>query len=332
MPTKIYRQADAQPTCLHGKRIALLGYGAQGRAHALNARDSGLDLVIGQRPGPGFQRAVADGFSPVTIDSACQQADIINVLLPDEIHGQVYRESILPALNAEKIVMACHGFSYTYRQMVPPPEVDFVLVAPKGAGPQLRAQFVAGGGVPFLIATSPGASQGAFQIGLAYAHALGGTRAGVFETSIQAETETDLFGEQVVLCGGVNQLVITAFQTLVEAGYQPELAYFECMHELMLTVDLLHRGGIGYMRHMISNTAEYGDYHAGSKIINADTKRQMKEILASIQSGAFAQAWLSEFRDGMPHMKTRRRETAEMQIESVGASLRAMMPWLKQDS
>jgi len=326
---EIYRQEDADPSRLTGKKLAIIGYGAQGRAHALNARDSGVHVIVGQRPGPGFDNAVADGFQPVRIDQACQQCDLINVLLPDEIHGIVYHESIAPHLNASKLLMACHGFSYTYRHMVPPADVDFVLVAPKGAGPQVRSQYLAGGGVPFLIATSPGASDDSFVLGLAYADALGGTRAGVFKTTIQAETETDLFGEQVVLCGGVNQLVIAAFETLVEAGYQPELAYFECLHELMLTVDLMHRGGLAYMRKMISNTAEYGDYSAGRRIVTDETKAEMKVILSEIQSGKFAKDWMAEFERGMPNMLSNREATQRLPIEEVGARLRSMMPWLK---
>jgi ketol-acid reductoisomerase len=228
--------------------------------------------------------------------------------------------------------MACHGFSYHYGLMVPPPGIDFVLVAPKGAGPQVRSQFVAGGGVPCLIATSPKAKAESLAIGLAYAAALGGGRAGVFETTIAAETETDLFGEQVVLCGGVNQLVINAFDTLVEAGYQPELAYFECLHELMLTVDLLHRGGIGYMRKMISNTAEFGDYYSGGRIIDAGTRQRMREILKEIQSGQFAKTWIQEVEAGMPHLQQQRDATEDLPIEQIGQSLRARMPWLRSPS
>lgn len=328
MSYRVYESSDVDPSVLDGKTVAIIGYGAQGHAHAQNLRDSGVEVIVGQRPGPGFDLAVSHGFQPSEIDSACQQADIINVLLPDEVHGPVYQQSIFPYLNPSKLLMACHGFSYTYQQMRPPEGVDYVLVAPKGAGPQVRSQYVAGGGVPCLIATSPNARESSLQQGLAYAAALGGSRAGIFETTIQAETETDLFGEQVVLCGGVNQLVIQAFETLVAAGYQPELAYFECLHELMLTVDLMHRGGIAYMRKMISNTAEYGDYAAGEKIIDGATRRRMQEILQNIQSGDFARQWLEEVAQGLPNVQQKRKETSHHPIEEVGALLRKRMPWL----
>lgn len=329
MPTRIYTASDIQPEVLKNKTVAIIGYGAQGHAHAQNLRDSGIDVVVGQRPGKGFDAAVADGFTPVPIEQACQQADLINVLLPDEYHGPIYQQQILPHLNPTKLLMACHGFSYTYQQMRPPAGIDFVLVAPKGAGPQVRAQYVAGGGVPCLIATSPRASQASLQLGLGYAAALGGARAGIFETTIQAETETDLFGEQVVLCGGVNQLVIQAFETLVEAGYQPELAYFECLHELMLTVDLMHRGGIAYMRDMISNTAEYGDLVAGERIVDEQTRQRMKQILSEIRNGQFAKAWLSEVEAGLPNLQSQRQATHQHPIEEVGKRLRERMPWLR---
>lgn len=327
--TKIFDANDIDPQILQGHSVAIIGYGAQGHAHAQNLRDSGVDVIVGQRPGKGFDLAVSHGFQPVPIQQACQQATIINVLLPDEVHGPVFREQIEPTLTAEKLLMACHGFSYTYNQMRPPAGVDYVLVAPKGAGPQVRAQYVAGGGVPCLIATSPNPAERSFQLGLAYAGALGGSRAGIFQTTIEAETETDLFGEQVVLCGGVNQLVIQAFETLVDAGYQPELAYFECMHELMLTVDLMHRGGIAYMRDMISNTAEYGDYTAGEEIVDQHTKDKMRQILERIQSGQFARQWLKEFEEGLPNVKQHRANTAKHPIEAIGAELRKRMPWLK---
>jgi len=329
MSTKVYENADIDPAWLQGLTVAIIGYGAQGRAHSLNLRDSGVQVVVGQRPGPGFDTAVADGFAPLSMPAAVAAADLVNVLLPDEVHGQVFAQSIQPHLRPGAVLMACHGFSFTYGLMVPPKGMDFVLVAPKGAGPQVRAQFELGGGVPCLIAASPGARQSSFRLGLAYAAALGGGRAGIFETTIEAETETDLFGEQVVLCGGVNQLVQQAFETLVEAGYQPELAYFECLHELMLTVDLMHRGGITYMRKMISNTAEFGDCHAGARIIDPQTRSRMRDILAQIQSGDFARRWIEECRAGMPQLTAFRQETAQLPIEKVGRRLRARMPWLE---
>lgn len=329
MSYRVFETSDIPTNLLQDRTVAIIGYGAQGHAHALNLRDSGVPVVVGQRPGKGFQQAVNDGFDPIPISEACQQADLVNVLLPDEVHGPVFRSQILPYLDASKLLMACHGFSYTYEQMRPPQGVDFVLVAPKGAGPQVRSQYVAGGGVPCLIATSPGASQQSLELGLAYAGALGGSRAGVFETTIEAETETDLFGEQVVLCGGVNQLVIQAFETLVEAGYQPELAYFECLHELMLTVDLMHRGGIAYMREMISNTAEYGDYVAGQRIVDPEARKRMKEILTEIQNGEFAKAWLQEVEAGLPNLKKHRDAMGRHPVEGIGQTLRQRMPWLK---
>lgn len=329
MATRVFSSEEIDTMALDGERVAIIGYGAQGRAHALNLRDSGIDVVVGQRPGVGFQSALADGFEPVAIAAAVAQARVINLLLPDEVHGVVFSQMIAPALRSGQVIMACHGFSFHYGLLKLPDGVDFVLVAPKGAGPQVRRQFELGGGVPCLIATGPDTRPETLQLGLAYAAALGGARAGIFETTIAAETETDLFGEQVVLCGGVNELVIQAFDTLVEAGYQPELAYFECLHELMLTVDLLHRGGVAYMRKMISNTAEYGDLVSGNKIIDAGTKQRMREILAGIQNGQFARQWISEVEAGMPALTRQRQLTSQLLIEEVGRDLRTRMPWLQ---
>lgn len=332
MATRLFLSEEIDILTLKGKKVAIIGYGAQGRAHALNLRDSGVEVVIGQRPGVGFQSALSDGFQPVSIEQATVQAQVINLLLPDEVHGVVFSRTIAPLLQPGQVIMACHGFSFHYGLLQLPTGVDYVLVAPKGAGPQVRRQFELGGGVPCLIATAPNSRAETLQIGLAYAAALGGDRAGIFQTTIAAETETDLFGEQVVLCGGVNQLVIQAFDTLVEAGYQPELAYFECLHELMLTVDLLHRGGITYMRKMISNTAEYGDLVSGEKIIDQGTKQRMRETLANIQNGTFARQWIKEVEAGMPALAQQRSETAELLIEKVGQDLRARMPWLQPNT
>ncbi len=274
METRIFYEDDADLGRLTGKTIAIIGYGAQGAAHAQNLRDSGCKVVIGQRPGAGFQNAVKDGFQPISIADAAVQADLINLLLPDEVHGDVFEAEIRPHLQPGNIVMTCHGFSFHYGLVIPPTGVDTLLVAPKGQGHMVRGEYLRGGGVPCLVATGAGATDETFQIGLAYAKALGGTKAGVIETTIAAETETDLFGEQTVLCGGLTALVQAGFETLVEAGYQPELAYFECLHELKIIIDLLNVGGLSRMRDAISTTAEYGDYVVGPRIIDDSVARE----------------------------------------------------------
>lgn len=272
MAAKVYYDNDADLAKLKGKTIAILGYGSQGHAQAQNLRDSGCQVIIGQRPGSkNYDLAVSHGFTPVPIDEATQKADIINMLLPDEVQGDLYRSHIKPHLKQGNVLMCSHGFNFHFGQVEPPAGVDTMLVAPKGPGHLVRSEYVKGGGVPSLIALGPGASETTKQLGLAYAKGIGGTRGGVIETTIAEETETDLFGEQVVLCGGVSELVKAAFDTLVEAGYQPEMAYFECMHELKLIVDLFYQGGLNYMRYSVSNTAEFGDYTRGPRIITAET-------------------------------------------------------------
>jgi ketol-acid reductoisomerase len=331
METRIFYDDAANIDLLADLVIAIVGYGAQGAAHALNLRDSGCRVVIGQRSGgPGFEAAIRDGFRPVSIAQAARQADLINILLPDECHGQAFREQILPELSPGNIVMTCHGFSFHYRHVVPPAGIDRLLVAPKGQGHMVRGEYIKGGGIPCLIAVDDHASETTFQLGLAYAAALGGTRAGVIQTTIAAETETDLFGEQAVLCGGLSHLVQAGFETLVDAGYQPELAYFECLHELKIIVDLMHYRGIAAMREVISNTAEFGDYVSGPRVIDRHVRASMKLILHEIQSGQFADRFMQQHAAGDREINQFREQNRHTAIEQVGARLRAMMPWLKE--
>ena len=286
MTAKIYYDSDADLAKLKNKTIAILGYGSQGHAQAQNLRDSGCNVIVGQRPGgPNYDLAVSHGFKPVSAAEAADAADMINILLPDEVQGDVYANDVKPHLKQGDVLMCSHGFNVHFGQVVPPEGVDCVLVAPKGPGHLVRSEFEKGGGVPCLIALSEGASETSKQLGLAYAKGIGGTRGGVIETSFAEETETDLFGEQAVLCGGVSALVKAGYETLVEAGYQPEMAYFECMHELKLIVDLFYQGGFNYMRYSVSNTAEYGDYTRGPRIVTEETKAEMKKILEEIRSG-----------------------------------------------
>lgn len=329
MPAKIYYDNDADLSLLKGKTIAILGYGSQGHAHALNLRDSGCNVIVGQRPGsPNYDLAIRDGFEPVSAEEATQKGDLINMLLPDEVQGDIYRHSVKPHLKPGKLLMCSHGFNVHFGQVEPPKGVDVVLVAPKGPGHLVRSEFERGGGVPCLIALSAGASKESFGLGMAYAKGIGGTRAGVIETTFEEETETDLFGEQVVLCGGVSELVKAGFETLVNAGYQPEMAYFECMHELKLIVDLMYRGGLNYMRYSISNTAEYGDYTRGPRIVTDETRAEMKRILEEIQSGKFAKEWLLENKVNAPAFKATRRRERKHPIEVVGRQLRSLMSWI----
>jgi len=329
MPPKMYYDNDADLSLLKNKTIAILGYGSQGHAQAQNLRDSGCNVIIGQRPGgPNYDIAVKDGFKPVSAEDATKQADLVNVLLPDEVQGDIYRQSIRPNLKPGNILMCSHGFNIHFGQVEPPPGVDALLIAPKGPGHLVRTEFVRGGGVPCLIALSPGASDETRRLGLAYAKGIGGTRAGVMETTFAEETETDLFGEQVVLCGGVSALVKAAYDTLVEAGYQPEMAFFECLHELKLIVDLFYQGGISYMRYSVSNTAEYGDYTRGPRIVTDETKAEMKKILSEIQSGQFAREWILENKANAPGFKATRRRERSHGLEQVGQQLRRLMTWI----
>lgn len=329
MPAKIYYDDDADLSLLKDKTIAILGYGSQGHAQAQNLRDSGCQVVVGQRPGSAnYELAVSHGFDPLPIDEAAQAGDLVNILLPDEVQGDVYREQIRPHLQAGNLLMCSHGFNIHFGQVVPPEGVDAALVAPKGPGHLVRSEYVKGGGVPALIALSDGASEHSRQLALAYAKGIGGTRGGVIETTFAEETETDLFGEQVVLCGGVSALVKAAFETLVEAGYQPEMAYFECMHELKLIVDLFYQGGLNYMRYSVSNTAEFGDYTRGPRIVSEQTKAEMKKILAEVQSGQFAKEWILENRAGQPMFQALRKRDRNHLIEQVGRDLRRMMHWI----
>jgi ketol-acid reductoisomerase len=329
MPAKIYYDKDADLSLLKGKTIAILGYGSQGHAHAQNLRDSGCNVIVGQRPGsPNFDLAVSHGFKPMSAEEATQKGDLVNMLLPDEVQGDLYRNHVRPHLKPGNILMCSHGFNVHFGQVEAPPGVDSLLVAPKGPGHLVRSEFEKGGGVPCLIATNVGASEETVRLGLAYAKGIGGTRGGVIETTFAEETETDLFGEQVVLCGGASALVKAAFETLVEAGYQPEMAYFECMHELKLIVDLFYQGGLNYMRYSVSNTAEYGDYTRGPRIVTDQTRAEMKKILGEIQSGQFAREWILENKANAPAFKAMRRRERNHPVEVVGRQLRRLMSWI----
>jgi len=329
MPAKIYYEDDADLSLLKNKTIAILGYGSQGHAQAQNLRDSGCKVIIGQRPGSAnYELAVSHGFQPASLAEATKAADIVNILLPDEVQGDLFRSEIRPNLQKGNLLLCSHGFNIHFGQVIPPEGVDSALVAPKGPGHLVRSEYVKGGGVPCLIALGKGASDQARKLGLAYAKGIGGTRCGVIETTFAEETETDLFGEQCVLCGGVSALVKAAFETLVEAGYQPEMAFFECMHELKLIVDLFYQGGLNYMRYSVSNTAEFGDYTRGPRIVTEETKQEMKKILHEIQSGQFAKEWILENKANQPTFQAMRRRDREHQIEKVGKELRAMMPWI----
>jgi ketol-acid reductoisomerase len=329
MAAKVYYDDDADLSLLKGKTIAILGYGSQGHAQAQNLRDSGCTVVIGQRPGSkNYELAVSHGFKPVSIVEAVKQADLVNILLPDEVQGDIYRNEIKPNLKPGALLMCSHGFNMHFGQVVPPAGTDAALVAPKGPGHLVRSEYEKGGGVPSLIALTPGASETSRKLALAYAKGIGGTRGGVIETTIAEETETDLFGEQVVLCGGVSALIKAAFETLVEAGYQPEMAYFECMHELKLIVDLFYQGGLNYMRYSVSNTAEYGDYTRGPRIVTDQTKAEMKKILHEIQTGQFALEWLLENKANQPSFQAIKRRERSHQIEETGKQLRRMMKWI----
>jgi ketol-acid reductoisomerase len=329
MPATIYYDKDADLALLKGKTIAILGYGSQGHAHAQNLRDSGCNVIVAELPGTkNYELAVAHKFQPMSTAEAVKKADLLTILLPDEIQAEVFRTQIRDNLKPGAYVVASHGFNVHFGQFELPQGVSTILVAPKGPGHLVRSEFVRGAGVPCLIAMGEGAGDEARKVALAYAKGIGGTRAGVIETSFAEETETDLFGEQVVLCGGVSALVKAAYETLVEAGYQPEMAYFECMHELKLIVDLFYQGGLNYMRYSVSNTAEYGDYTRGPRIITDQTKAEMKKILDEIRNGLFAKEWILENRANAPSFKAIRRQERQHPIEDVGRQLRRLMPWI----
>ncbi|MDW0112519.1 MULTISPECIES: ketol-acid reductoisomerase [Sporosarcina] len=325
---KMYYNQDINEGLLQGKTIAVVGYGSQGHAHAQNLKDSGFNVVVGVRPGKSFDQAKEDGLEVKTVAEAAEQADIIMILLPDERQKKVYDEEIKPALTAGKSLVFAHGFNVHFGQIVPPADVDVFLVAPKGPGHLVRRTYEAGAGVPALFAVYQDVSGQAKDVALAYAKGIGSARAGVLETSFKEETETDLFGEQAVLCGGLTSLVKAGFETLVEAGYQPELAYFETMHELKLIVDLMYEGGMSGMRYSISDTAEWGDFVSGPRVVDADTKARMKDILTDIQEGKFAKGWIDENENGRPNFNAYEESEAKHQIEVVGEKLRAMMPFV----
>ena len=329
MAAKVYYDDDADLSLLKGKTISILGYGSQGHAQAQNLRDSGCTVVIGQRPGSkNYDLAVSHGFKPVSLAEATKVGDLVNILLPDEVQGDLYKSDIKPNLKPGALLMCSHGFNLHFGQVLPPAGTDCALVAPKGPGHLVRSEYEKGGGVPSLIALSPGASDMSRKLALAYAKGIGGTRGGVIETTIAEETETDLFGEQVVLCGGVSALIKAAFETLTEAGYQPEMAYFECMHELKLIVDLFYQGGLNYMRYSVSNTAEFGDYTRGPRIVTAETKLEMKKILHEIQSGKFAKEWILENKANQASFQAIKRRERSHPIEETGKQLRRMMKWI----
>ncbi len=327
---KVYYDKDAKSDVLKKKTVAVIGYGAQGRAQALNLRDSKVKVIVSELKGTvNYQKAQKDGFNPLDAFSACKQADVIHLLVQDTIQPKVYQENILPNLKKGKALGFSHGFNIHFHQIIPPEDVDVYMVAPKGPGDLVRDMFEQEKGVPCLIAVYQDATKKAKQLSLAYAKGIGGTRAGVIETTFKEETETDLFGEQVVLCGGVTKLIQRGFETLVEAGYQPEIAYFECCHELKLITDLIYSRGIGGMRYVISDTAEYGDLTRGKRIIDSGIKKEMRKILEEIQSGEFAREWILENQAKRPVFQALRKSEAGMFIEKVGAKLRKMMPWIK---
>jgi len=328
----MYYDNDADLNLLDGKTVAILGYGSQGHAHSLNLKDSGVDVVVGLRPdSSSVEQARSNGLEVTDVADAASRGDIVMVLLPDEKHGEVWHDQIRDGIAPGKTLLFGHGFSIHYGEVEPPPEVDVALVAPKGPGHLVRRQYLEGSGVPGLVAVHADASGNALQLTLAYAKGIGCTRGGVIETSFKDETETDLFGEQAVLCGGVSELVQAGYETLVDAGYDPKLAYFECLHELKLIVDLMYEKGLSGMRFSVSNTAEYGDYTRGKRIISEDTRKAMRDVLGEIQSGAFAREWIAENRAGQENFKRMRAEQADHQIEREGKELRSMMDWIETE-
>jgi ketol-acid reductoisomerase len=330
MPAKIYYDQDADLGLLKGKKIAIIGYGSQGHAHALNLRDSGQDVVVGlYKGGKSWARAEKDGVKVVPVADAAKMGDVVMILLPDQTQRSVFEESIRAGLGRGKMLMFAHGFNIHFNQVVPSPDVDVTMIAPKAPGHVMRDLFTQGPGVPALVAVYQDVTGKARDKALAYGRGVGCTRAGVIETTFKEETETDLFGEQAALCGGISHLIKASFETLVEAGYQPEVAYFECMHEMKLIVDLFYQGGLAYMRYSVSDTAEYGDYTRGPRIVSEQTKAEMKKILGEIQSGQFAREWVLENQAHRAGFLAMRKRDAEHQIEEVGKRLRSMMSWIK---
>lgn len=327
---EIFYEHDADLNVLSGKTVAVIGYGSQGHSQAQNLRDSGVKVIIGQRPGKSAKQAEEDGFQVVSVQEAAQTADVLQILLPDESQSKVYREEILPYLRKGQTLMFSHGFNIHFRQVVPTDFVDVIMVAPKGPGHLVRRVYESGGGVPALVAVEQDASGQAMATALAYAKGIGATKAGVLTTTFREETETDLFGEQAVLCGGLAGLIKAGFETLVEAGYQPEVAFFECMHEVKLIVDLIYEGGLSRMNFSISDTAEFGGYMAQNKIVTDETRKAMKGLLTDIQEGTFARNWILENQAGRPSFSAIKRRDEDLQIEQVGQSLRGMMNFIKK--
>ncbi|MBA1147019.1 ketol-acid reductoisomerase [Ectothiorhodospiraceae bacterium WFHF3C12] len=328
---KVYYDKDADLSVIKGMKVAIVGYGSQGHAHANNLKESGVDVVVGLRKGSGSaKKAENAGLAVAEIEQAVAQSDLVMILTPDEHQARIYNEQIEPNLKQGAAIAFAHGFNIHFGQIEPRPDLDVIMVAPKGPGHLVRSTYVEGGGVPSLIAIHQDASGKAKDIALSYASANGGGRAGVIETSFREETETDLFGEQSVLCGGITALIQAGFETLVEAGYAPEMAYFECLHETKLIVDLLYEGGIANMRYSISNTAEYGDFTRGPRVINEQSRQAMREILSEIQNGEFAKEFVLENQANAPSLKAMRRKAAEHEIEVVGDKLRNMMPWIRE--
>ncbi|MBM3219504.1 MAG: ketol-acid reductoisomerase [Candidatus Rokubacteria bacterium] len=330
MPAKIYYDQDADLGLLKGKKVAVIGYGSQGHAHALNLKDSGQDVVVGLYKGSkSWARAEKEGLKVAPVADAAKMSEVVMILLPDQSQRQVFEAEIKQGLGKGKMLMFAHGFNIHFNQVVPPPDIDVTMIAPKAPGHIMRDLFTQGPGVPALVAVYQDVTGKARDVALAYGKGVGCTRAGVIETTFKEETETDLFGEQTTLCGGISHLIKAAFETLVEAGYQPEVAYFECMHEMKLIVDLFYQGGLAYMRHSVSDTAEYGDYSRGPRVVPEATKQEMKKILAEIQSGQFAREWVLENQANRAGFLAMRRKDADHQIEEVGKRLRAMMSWIQ---
>jgi len=328
----IYHEQDTDRSALDGDRIAVLGYGSQGHAHSQNLKDSGFDVRVGLREGSkSWAKAEEAGLRVAETGEAVREADVVMCLLPDTSHAKVYAESIGPNLQDGDMLMFAHGFSIHFKTVEPPPGVDVTMIAPKGPGHLVRRTYVEGNGTPALVAVQQDATGKALQRALAYGAGIGAAKPGIIQTTFQEETETDLFGEQTVLCGGISELVKSGYETLVEAGYQPEIAYFECLHELKLIIDLIYEGGLSWMRYSVSDTAEWGDYQSGPRVIDDGVRERMRQVLADIRSGAFAKEWIGEADAGFPHFLALRREEHASQLEKVGRELRKMMPWLESE-